>query len=137
MLEIQDLTKQYGKYLAKLSKRNGDASFQDLVKKGYLPQAILNYIALLGWAPEGEQEIFTLEELIRVFDIKRISKSPAIFDLNKLTWMNGMYLRALPLEQFHELALPYYREAIHTDVDLIHVSVDQQSNTPEPLPHCI
>ncbi len=106
----------------KLSKRNGDASFQDLVKKGYLPQAILNYIALLGWAPEGEQEIFTLEELIRVFDIKRISKSPAIFDLNKLTWMNGMYLRALPLEQFHELALPYYREAIHTDVDLIQVS---------------
>ena len=106
----------------KLSKRNGDASFQDLVAKGYLPQAILNYIALLGWAPDSEQEIYTLEELIRVFDIKRISKSPAIFDINKLTWMNGMYLRAMPLAKFHQLALPYYEATIHRDVDLFAVS---------------
>ncbi|MCI8540414.1 MAG: glutamate--tRNA ligase [Erysipelotrichaceae bacterium] len=106
----------------KLSKRNGDASFQDLVAKGYLPEAILNYIALLGWAPDSEQEIYTLAELIQVFDIKRISKSPAIFDIHKLTWMNGMYLRSMPLEQFHALALPYYQDAIHCDVDLMSVS---------------
>ena len=62
-------------------------------KKGYLPEAILNYIALLGWSPETEQEIYTLDELIKVFDIKRISKSPAIFDIDKLTWMNGMYIQ--------------------------------------------
>lgn len=91
----------------KLSKRNGDASFQDLVKKGYLPEAILNYIALLGWSPETEQEIYTLDELIKVFDIKRISKSPAIFDIDKLTWMNGMYLRAMSTETFCELAKPF------------------------------
>lgn len=106
----------------KLSKRNGDASFQDLVKKGYLPQAILNYIALLGWSPETEQEIYTLEELIKVFDIKRISKSPAIFDIDKLTWMNGMYLRAMSVEEFHALALPYYKDAIKSDLNLMDVS---------------
>lgn len=106
----------------KLSKRNGDASFQDLVKKGYLPEAILNYIALLGWSPETEQEIYTLDELIKVFDIKRISKSPAIFDIDKLTWMNGMYIRALSVDEFHELALPYLKESIKSDVDLKAVS---------------
>lgn len=106
----------------KLSKRNGDASFQDLVKKGYLPQAILNYIALLGWSPETEQEIYTLEELIKVFSIKRISKSPAIFDIDKLTWMNGMYLRAMSVEAFHELAKPYYVGTINSDIDLLNVS---------------
>ncbi len=101
----------------KLSKRNGDASFQDLVAKGYLPEAIINYIALLGWAPETEQEIYTLEELIKVFDIKRISKSGAIFDINKLTWMNGKYLRNKSLEDFAELAMPYVDEAVKSDVD--------------------
>ncbi len=106
----------------KLSKRNGDASFQDLIKKGYLPQAILNYIALLGWSPETEQEIYTLEELIRVFDIQRISKSPAIFDIDKLTWMNGMYIRNMKLEEFHQLALPYYQKAIHRNINLMDVS---------------
>lgn len=87
----------------KLSKRNGDASFQDLVAKGYLPAAILNYIALLGWSPETEQEIYTLDELKKAFSVERISKSPAIFDIEKLTWMNGMYIRNLTLEQFHQL----------------------------------
>jgi len=106
----------------KLSKRNGDASFQDLVAKGYLPQAILNYIALLGWSPEGTQEIFTLEELTKAFSIERISKSPAIFDIEKLKWMNGMYLRALALEDFHALCLPYYATAIQRDCDLLEVS---------------
>lgn len=113
----------------KLSKRNGDASFQDLVKKGYLPEAILNYIALLGWSPETEQEIYTLEELIRVFDIKRISKSPAIFDIDKLTWMNGMYLRAMSEEEFYEHALPYLKESIQRDVDLKAVSKILQPRT--------
>lgn len=102
----------------KLSKRNGDASFQDLIKKGYLPQAILNYIALLGWSPENEQEIYTLEELIKVFDMKRISKSPAIFDIDKLTWMNGMYIRAMSLDTFYNLIKPQLEMAIHTSVDL-------------------
>jgi len=88
----------------KLSKRNGDASFQDLVDKGYLPEAILNYIALLGWNPGTEQEIFSLKELEQTFDEKRLNKSPAIFDIAKLKWMNGCYIRALPFEEFHKLA---------------------------------
>lgn len=113
----------------KLSKRNGDASFQDLVKKGYLPQAILNYIALLGWSPETEQEIYTLEELIKVFDIKRISKSPAIFDIDKLTWMNGMYLRAMSEEEFFETAKPYIEEGVHKNVDLRSVAKILQPRT--------
>ena len=102
----------------KLSKRNGDASFQDLVAKGYLPEAILNYIALLGWSPENEQEIYTLDELIKVFNISRISKSPAIFDIDKLTWMNGVYLRNMDLDQYYDLVKPYLEEAIHSKVDL-------------------
>ena len=91
----------------KLSKRNGDASFQDLVAKGYLPDAIMNYIALLGWAPETEQEIYTLDELIEVFNIHRISKSPAIFDIDKLTWMNGVYLRNMDEDKYYETVKPY------------------------------
>jgi glutamyl-tRNA synthetase len=106
----------------KLSKRNGDASFQDLVSKGYLPEAILNYIALLGWSPETNQEIYTLEELTKVFSVARISKSPAIFDIDKLKWMNGMYLRAMSLEQFHTLCLPYYKDSIKRECDLMEVS---------------
>ena len=92
----------------KLSKRNGDASFQDLVAKGYLPEAILNYIALLGWNPGTEQEIFSLAELEKVFDANRLNKSPAIFDITKLKWMNGCYIRALPFEKFHQLAEKEY-----------------------------
>ena len=92
----------------KLSKRNGDASFQDLVAKGYLPEAVLNYIALLGWNPGTEQEIFSLDELKQVFTTERLNKSPAIFDLVKLKWMNGCYLRALSAEQFHEKAADFY-----------------------------
>ena len=94
----------------KLSKRNGDASFQDLIAKGYLPEAILNYIVLLGWNPGTEQEIFSLQELKQVFSMERLGKSPAIFDIAKLTWMNGCYIRALAPEKFHQLALPYYEK---------------------------
>ena len=102
----------------KLSKRNGDASFQDLVAKGYLPEAVLNYIALLGWNPGTEQEIFTLDELKKVFTAERLNKSPAIFDITKLTWMNGCYIRALSAEKFHELAMPYYQKYLTRAVNL-------------------
>jgi glutamyl-tRNA synthetase len=109
----------------KLSKRNGDASFQDLVAKGYLPEAVLNYIALLGWNPGTEQEIFSLQELERVFSTERLNKSPAIFDINKLTWMNGCYIRNLSAEEFHKQALPYY-EHITKDVDFKMLSATLQ-----------
>ncbi len=103
----------------KLSKRNGDASYEDLIEKGYLKDAVLNYIALLGWAPKSEREIFTLEELIREFDISGISKSPAIFDTEKLAWLNGEYIKALPEETFMEMALPYIRQSVRrTDIDM-------------------
>jgi glutamyl-tRNA synthetase len=101
----------------KLSKRNGDASFEDLVSKGYLKQAVINYIALLGWSPKGETEVYTLEGLVEAFEVSGISKSPAIFDPNKLDWINGEYIRALSLEEFHEKALPWIRQAVKKDVD--------------------
>ncbi len=106
----------------KLSKRNGDASYQDLMAKGYLSDAVLNYIALLGWSPGGEREKFTLAELIEAFDIKGISKSPAIFDPDKLRWLNAEYIRAMDEEAFHEVALPFIKEGIgdaETDTRLI------------------
>lgn len=96
----------------KLSKRNGDASFQDLIEKGYLSEAIINYIALLGWNPGTNDEIFSLQELIEIFDYKKINKSPAIFDIEKLNWMNQEYIKKMPIEKFHEIALPYIKEAI-------------------------
>ena len=90
----------------KLSKRNGDASFQDLVEKGYLPEAILNYIALLGWAPSEDREIYSLDELVNAFDVKRINTSGAIFDIEKLKWMNGVYLRNMDDNKYFELVKP-------------------------------
>ena len=103
----------------KLSKRNGDASYQDLRAKGYLKDAIVNYIALLGWSPKGEQEIFTLEELKKEFDITGISKSPAIFDTEKLNYINGEYIRKLSLEEFTKEATPWIRQTVkREDVDL-------------------
>lgn len=94
----------------KLAKRDGDASFQDLLDKGYMTEGILNYILLLGWAPKGEQEIFTLDEMIKEFNLDGISKSPAIFDPLKLKAINAQYVRALPLEKYKEYALPYIRQ---------------------------
>jgi glutamyl-tRNA synthetase len=103
----------------KLSKRNGDASFQDLIEKGYLPDAIVNYIALLGWSPSVNQEIFTIDELIKCFDIKGLSKSPAIFDIVKLTWMNGEYIKKLTEDEFYEMAEPYIKKAVKREgIDL-------------------
>ena len=102
----------------KLSKRSGHSSFEDLIEQGFLTEAIVNYIALLGWSPEDNREIFTLDELIRDFDYKRISKSPAVFDYVKLKWMNGEYIKAMDFDAFYEMALPYIQEVITKDVDL-------------------
>ena len=106
----------------KLSKRNGDASFQDLVAKGYLPDAIINYIALLGWSPENDQEIFSMDELIQVFDTHRISKRPAIFDIDKLTWMNSEYIKAMPKDVFYQKVEPYLKKVITKDLDLPYIA---------------
>ncbi|QAT40325.1 glutamate--tRNA ligase [Clostridium sp. JN-9] len=106
----------------KLSKRNGDASFEDLLEKGYLKEAVLNYISLLGWNPGNEKEIFSLQDLVEVFDYHNISKSPAIFDSVKLKWMNGEYIKKMSLEQFHELAVPYYKKTLKKQYNLIKIS---------------
>ncbi len=102
----------------KLSKRSGHASFEDLIAQGFLTDAVVNYIALLGWSPEDNREIFTLNELIWEFDYHRISKSPAVFDIVKLKWMNGEYLKAMDFDKFYEMALPYLRKSITKDYDL-------------------
>ena len=102
----------------KMSKRNGDPSYEDLKAQGYLTPAILNYVALLGWSPRGEQseqEFFTLDELVGAFDIGGISKSPAIFDIEKLTYFNANYLRNLPPEEFCKVAEPYIRQAVKNE----------------------
>ena len=101
----------------KLSKRHGDASYEDFIAKGYLKEAILNYIALLGWSPAGEREIYSLDELAEVFDLSGISKSSAIFDVDKLTWMNGEYIRALSGEEFLQRAKPYLDAALKKEFD--------------------
>ncbi len=100
----------------KLSKRNGDASFQDLLAKGYLPEAIINYIALLGWNPGTEEEIFSIKDLEKIFSVERLNKSPAIFDIVKLTWMNGVYIRNLSAEDFYKQVEPYLAD-VPTAVD--------------------
>ena len=99
----------------KLSKRNGDASYEDLIAKGYLTDAIVNYVALLGWSPGGEVEIFSLNEMAEIFDISGISKSPAIFDTAKLTHFNSEYIRVMPTEKFTEMATPYIRQAVKNE----------------------
>ena len=103
----------------KLSKRNGDASYQDLVAKGYLTEAILNYIALCGWSPKNENEIYSLQEMTEIWDESGISKSPAIFDPEKLRFMNGEYIRRLSPEAFYKMALPWIDEAVHTPCDKV------------------
>jgi len=120
----------------KLSKRNGDASYQDLVAKGYLPQAVLNYLLLLGWAPEGEQEIFTLDEMVRIWDPTRISKSPAIFDPLKLRAINAAYIRALPPEEFRRLADPFIDQAVRRriDRDLLCANLQPRCEVLEDIP---
>lgn len=104
----------------KLAKRSENASyiFEEMVENGFLPEAIINYIALLGWSPEDNREIFTLEELIRDFDYHRISKSPAVFDNVKLRWMNGEYIKAMDFDRFYAMAEPYLKEVLTKEFDL-------------------
>ena len=102
----------------KLSKRSGHSSFEDLMEQGFVAEAVVNYIALLGWSPEENREIFSLEELIQKFDYHRISKSPAVFDIVKLRWMNGEYIKAMDFDAFYEMAEPYLKKALTRDFDL-------------------
>ena len=102
----------------KLSKRCGHSSYEDLLDQGFVSEAIVNYVALLGWCPEGTQEIFSLDELVKIFDYHHMSKSPAVFDMTKLKWMNGEYLKAMDADRFYEMAKPYIEEVITKDYDL-------------------
>lgn len=124
----------------KLSKRSGDASFQDLLDKGFLPEAVINYISLLGWNPGTNDELFTLEELIRVFDYRKINKSPAIFDPEKLRWMNQQYLKKMDSETFHATVLPWIGKvtdgtALDTRkiADVLHDRTEVLSEIPEQI----
>lgn len=102
----------------KLSKRCGHSSFEDLVEQGFLTEAIVNFVALLGWSPADNQEIMSLDELVAKFDYHHMSKSPAVFDYTKLKWMNGEYIKKMDFDAFYEKALPYIKEVITKDYDL-------------------
>ena len=101
----------------KLSKRCGHSSFEDLIEQGFLTEAVINFVALLGWSPSDNQEIMSLQEMIEKFDYHHMSKSPAVFDYTKLKWMNGEYMKAMDPDKFYEMALPYMKEVITRDVD--------------------
>jgi len=102
----------------KLSKRSGHSSFEDLIEQGFLAETVVNFVALLGWSPDDNTEIMSLQELVEKFDYKRINKSPAVFDYTKLRWMNGEYLKKMDDDKFYELAEPYMKEVITKDLDL-------------------
>lgn len=102
----------------KLAKRSGHSSFEDLLEQGFLTETIINFVALLGWSPEGDNEIFSLEELVKAFDYRRMSKSPAVFDYTKLRWMNGEYLKAMDFDRFYGMAEPYLKAALTKGQDL-------------------
>ncbi len=102
----------------KLSKRCGHSSYEDLIEQGFLTEAVVNFVALLGWSPSDNREIFTLEELTKAFDYRHMSKSPAVFDYTKLKWMNGEYIKQMAFDSFYEMALPYLQEALKKPLDL-------------------
>lgn len=102
----------------KLSKRSGHASYEDLIEQGFISEAVVNYVALLGWSPEDNQEIFSLEDLVKVFNYHNMSKSPAVFDMTKLRWMNGEYMKAMDAEAFYRMAEPYLKAAVTGEMDL-------------------
>ncbi|MGB8455124.1 MAG: glutamate--tRNA ligase [Anaerocolumna sp.] len=106
----------------KLSKRSGHSSFEDLLEQGFVTEAIVNFIALLGWSSGTNEEIFSLEELVKEFDYNHINKSPAVFDMAKLRWMNGEYIKKMDNGHYYELAIPYIREVIHKDLDLAKIA---------------
>lgn len=101
----------------KLSKRAGHSSYEDLIEQGFLSDAVVNFVALLGWSPEDNREIFSLQELVEAFDYHHISKSPAVFDMTKLKWMNGEYIKAMGDDEFYEMALPYIKKTVTKDYD--------------------
>ena len=106
----------------KLSKRSGHSSYEDLIEQGFLSEAVVNFVALLGWSPSDNREIFSLPELVENFDYHHISKSPAVFDMTKLKWMNGEYLKAMDEDVFYEMAEPYLKDVIHKDMDFKTIS---------------
>ena len=99
-------------------KKQSDSSYQDLIDQGFVSEAVVNFVALLGWSPESNQEIFTLDELVKEFDYKNISKSPAVFDMVKLKWMNGEYIKAMDFDKFYAMAEPHLKKVITKDLDL-------------------
>ena len=101
----------------KLSKRCGHSSYEDLIEQGFLTEAVVNFVALLGWSPEDNEEIMSLDRLVEKFDYRHMSKSPAVFDYGKLKWMNGEYIKAMDFEEFYEKALPIMKEVITKDYD--------------------
>lgn len=102
----------------KLSKRSGHSSFEDLIEQGFVTEAVVNYVALLGWSPEGDNEIFSLDELVKEFDYHRMSKSPAVFDIAKLKWMNGEYIKAMDFDKYCQRAVPEIRKVVTRPLDL-------------------
>lgn len=102
----------------KLSKRSGHSSYEDLIDQGFVTEAVINYVALLGWSPADNREIFSLPELVEAFDYHHINKSPAVFDIAKLKWMNGEYIKKMDPDAFYERALPYLKEVLKKDFDL-------------------
>jgi len=132
-VHLPHIIKQDG---SKMSKRSGDPSFEDLVNMGYLPEAIVNYVSLLGWNPGDEREFFLLPDLIEAFDINRINKSNAAFSIEKLRWLNGEHIRALSPEEFHKRALPWYPQSLNAfDLEalsaLIQIRTESLSDIPE------
>ncbi|SKB47813.1 glutamyl-tRNA synthetase [Lachnospiraceae bacterium] len=111
----------------KLSKRSGHSSFEDLIEQGFLAEAVVNFVALLGWSPEDNQEIMSMEELIKKFDYHHMSKSPAVFDYNKLKWMNGEYIKKMDFDKFYEMAEPFIKNVIKRDCDLKKIAALVQS----------
>ncbi|MCR5214585.1 MAG: glutamate--tRNA ligase [Eubacterium sp.] len=111
----------------KLSKRSGHSSFEDLLEQGFLTETIVNFVSLLGWSPEGNEEIFSLEELVKEFDYHKISKSPAVLDMTKLKWMNGEYIKKMDFDAFYEKAQPVLKSVITRDVDLKKIASMVQS----------
>ncbi len=117
----------------KLSKRCGHSSFEDLIDEGFVTEAVVNFVALLGWSPEDNREIFSLDELVEAFDYHHMSKSPAVFDMTKLRWMNSEYLKAMDPERFYEMAKPYITEVITKPLDLRKIAAMVQTRI-EVLP---
>ena len=106
----------------KLSKRSGHSSFEDLIDQGFVAEAVVNFVALLGWSPDDNEEIMSLQDLIRKFDYTRISKSPAVFDMGKLRWMNGEYIKAMDFDKYYERALPFIQDTIKKPLDFKHIA---------------